>query len=171
MGQPFARAADRLLARLLGPGQDRLCLDLGCGGGVQAATLTGLDWRLIGVDISTRQIDLARRRGLTAVVASAERFPLADQSVDAAATIMTTTDFDALPPVFTEAHRVLRPGGRLVVIAAHPASAAPSSNATTGAPAPSTPATASIGASNNAPCSVTGSAPASGPSTSPCLSC
>jgi SAM-dependent methyltransferase len=82
--------------------------------------LTGLDWQLIGVDISAPQIDLARRKGLTAVVASAERLPLGDQSVDAAIMIMTTTDFDDLPPVFAEAHRVLRPGRRLVVVGAHP---------------------------------------------------
>jgi SAM-dependent methyltransferase len=119
-GLPFARAADRLLARLLGPGQGRLCLDLGCGGGAHAPALTDLDWRLIGVDISAPQIDLARRKGLTAVVASAGRLPLGDQSVDAAVTIMATTDFDDLPPVFAEARRVLRPGGRLVVIGAHP---------------------------------------------------
>lgn len=35
LGQPFARSADRLLERLLGPGYDRLCLDLGCGGGAR----------------------------------------------------------------------------------------------------------------------------------------
>ncbi|CAI7977012.1 Methyltransferase [Frankia sp. Hr75.2] len=84
VGLPFARAADRLLARLLGPGRGRLCLDLGCG------------------------------------VASAERLPLRDRSVDAATMIMTSTDFDDLPPVFAEAHRVLRPGGHLVVVGAHP---------------------------------------------------
>jgi len=38
---------------------------------------------------------------------------------------MTTTDFDNLPSVFAEAHRVLRPGGRLVVIAARPCRASP----------------------------------------------
>ena len=32
IGQPFARSADRRLAQILGPGDDRLCLDLGCGG-------------------------------------------------------------------------------------------------------------------------------------------
>ena len=119
-GQPFARAADRLLQRLLGPGDDRLCLDLGCGGGAHVPALTGLGWRVTGVDISPRQVDLARRRGITATVASADHLPLRDQSVDAVATIMTTTDFDRLSPVFAEARRVLRPGGRLVVIAAHP---------------------------------------------------
>jgi SAM-dependent methyltransferase len=119
-GQPVARSADRLLAQLLGPGHGRLCLDLGCGGGAHAPALTGLDWRVIGIDISVRQIGLARRTGVTAVVGSADQLPLADQSIDAIATIMTTTDFDDLSAVFAQAHRVLRPGGRIVVVAAHP---------------------------------------------------
>jgi SAM-dependent methyltransferase len=119
-GQPFARAADRLLARLLGHGHGRLCLDLGCGGGAHVPVLTGLGWRVLGVDISARQVELFRRTGTAAMVAGAGRLPLADGSVDAVATILTTTDFDDLPPVFAEAHRVLRPGGRLVAVTAHP---------------------------------------------------
>lgn len=119
-GQPFARSADRLLARLLGPGEGRRCLDLGCGGGAHVPALTSLGWLVIGVDISARQVSLARRTGIPALVASADRLPLAGQCVDAVATVMTTTDFNDLPPVFTEARRVLRPGGRLVVVAAHP---------------------------------------------------
>jgi SAM-dependent methyltransferase len=120
VGLPFARAADRLVTRLLGDGHGRLCLDLGCGGGAHLPVLTGLGWRAIGVDVSARQIELFRRTGGAAMVAGAARLPLADGSVDAVATIMTTTDFDELPPVFAEARRVLRPGGRLVVVAAHP---------------------------------------------------
>ena len=119
-GQPFARSADRLLDRLLGPGHDRLCLDLGCGSGAHIPALVGLGWRVTGVDISPRQVDLARRTGIAATVASASNLPLAGQSVDAVATVLTTTDFDDLPSVFGEARRVLRPGGRLVIIAAHP---------------------------------------------------
>lgn len=119
-GQPFARSADRLLGRLLGPGDGRRCLDLGCGGGAHVPALTSLGWRLLGVDISARQAALAGRTGIPAVVANASRLPLADESLDAVATIMTTTDFDDLPPVFAEARRVLRPGGRLVAVAAHP---------------------------------------------------
>src|SRR5262249_56821999 len=108
-GQPVARSADRLLERLLGPGRDRLCLDLGCGGGAHVPALAGLGWRVTGVDISPRQIDLARRTGITATVANADNLPLADQSIDAVATIMTTTDFHNLPPVFPQAHPLPRP--------------------------------------------------------------
>jgi SAM-dependent methyltransferase len=120
MGRPHARAADRLLTRLLGPGHDRPCLDLGCGGGAHVPALTRLGWRVTGVDISSRQVELARRSGIAAMVADAAGLPFGDQSFDAVATIMTTTDFDDLPSVFAEAHRVLRSGGRLTVVAAHP---------------------------------------------------
>jgi SAM-dependent methyltransferase len=119
-GRPFALAADRLLARLLGPGGGRRCLDLGCGGGAHAAALARLGWQAAGVDISTHQVAVARRAGLAAVAGSAAALPLASRSLDAVATILTTTDFDELPPVFAEARRVLRPGGRLVVIGTHP---------------------------------------------------
>jgi SAM-dependent methyltransferase len=120
VGRPFARAADRLLTRLLGTGGGGLCLDVGCGGGAHVPALTGLGWRVVGVDVSARQAGLARRTGVGALVATAARLPFADRSVDAVATIMTTTDFDDLPPVFAEVRRVLRHGGRLVVVAAHP---------------------------------------------------
>src|SRR6202035_1641321 len=65
-GQPFARSADRLLGRLLGPGEGRLCLDLGCGGGAHVPALAGLGWRVTGVDISPPPVDLARPAGITA---------------------------------------------------------------------------------------------------------
>jgi SAM-dependent methyltransferase len=120
VGRPFARSADRLLVRLLGTGDGRLCLDLGCGGGAHVPALTGLGWRVLGVDVSAGQVGVARRKGVTAMVAGADRLPFADGSLDAVATIMTTTDFDDLASVFREIHRVLRPGGRLVVVAAHP---------------------------------------------------
>lgn len=120
IGRPFAQAADRLVGRMLGQGDGRTCLDLGCGGGAHLPALTALGWRVLGVDVSPRQVEIARRSGADAVVAEADRLPLGDASVDAVATIMTTTDFDDLPAAFAEAHRVLRPGGRLAVVCAHP---------------------------------------------------
>jgi ubiquinone/menaquinone biosynthesis C-methylase UbiE len=111
--------ADRLLNQLLGPGQG-ICLDLGCGGGAHAPALSALGWSVIGVDISPAQINVAHRRGETAMIAKADRLPLADNSIDTVATVLTTTDFDDLAAVFAEAHRVLRPGCQLVVVASHP---------------------------------------------------
>lgn len=119
-GRPFAEAADRLVARVLGPGEDRLCLDLGCGGGAHVPALTASGWRVVGTDISTHQVAIARRTGIPVVAGSADRLPLAGESFDAVATVMTTTDFDDLPGVLGEVHRVLRPGGRLAVVCAHP---------------------------------------------------
>jgi SAM-dependent methyltransferase len=119
-GRPFARTADRLLTRLLGPGRGGRCLDLGCGGGAHFPALARLGWRVLGADISVRQIAVARRTGTPVMVADASRLPIAEGTVDAVAAIMTTTDFDDLRPVFAEAHRVLHPGGRLVAVTAHP---------------------------------------------------
>jgi len=99
LGQPFARSSDRLLERLLGPGYDRLCLDLGCGGGAHVPVLTRLGWRVTGVDISARQIDLARRTGITATVANAEG--LLRPSMLAMSEILTSPD--SLAPGVPEA--------------------------------------------------------------------
>jgi predicted TPR repeat methyltransferase len=57
LGPQDTRAADPLeidhcLRALLGPGRGT-CLEVGCGTGVHAATVRGLGWTPIGVDIST----------------------------------------------------------------------------------------------------------------------
>lgn len=93
---------------------------MGCGGGAHSAALAALGWQVIGIDISPAQVRLARRRGENAVIAKADQLPLADNCLDAVATVLTTTDFDDLTAVFAETHRVLRPHGRFVIVASHP---------------------------------------------------
>jgi len=106
------------LADLLGPGAGR-CLDLCCGGGAQAATIRGLGWTPVGVDLSQGQLRWARSR-LPAAAADATRLPLRDSSLPAVACVLAHTDLPDYAAVLCEAARVLTPGGRLVHVGVHP---------------------------------------------------
>jgi SAM-dependent methyltransferase len=121
-GQAGWRAScDALAAHL--PPQPARVLDLGCGpGGVMAAVVRR--WpgaRVVGVDIAARMLAEARR-GWTAspppalVRADAAALPFAAGVFDA----VTSHSFLYLAPdrdaVLAEAGRVLRPGGRLLLV-------------------------------------------------------
>jgi SAM-dependent methyltransferase len=109
---------DRSLRDLLGPG-DGICLEIGCGTGVHAASVRALGWTPVGVDVSAGMLRHARGR-LGCARADAERLPVADRAVDAAIAMMVHTDMPAYPAVLREAARVLRPGGVFVHVGVHP---------------------------------------------------
>jgi len=76
------------------------------------------DVTLTGIDLSDRMLDLARRRGRPATLeqADAHALPFADASFD---TVVCTFGLCAIPDVdiaVTEMVRVLRPGGRLILV-------------------------------------------------------
>ena len=56
---PYRAAAEDALRRFLGPGPGR-CLDLGCGGGHFLGLPVALGWEVVGVDVSTDQLRIAR---------------------------------------------------------------------------------------------------------------
>jgi len=121
--RPLTELAIATLGDLLGPGQGR-CLDLGCGGGVAISAIAGLGWSVVGLDESADQLRIARHRvGAIAeqlVEADAASMPFVDGWFDAVASMFLHTDVDDIAPVFGEAARVLRPGGRLAYVGAHP---------------------------------------------------
>jgi SAM-dependent methyltransferase len=127
----------RSVERLLGSGTGR-CLDLGCGTGIAFSMLAGLGWNVVGVDLSSDQLEHARLRaeaiGASLVEADATSLPFADGSFEAVVSILTSTDFDDLGPVCREAARVLRPGGAFVLVGVHPCFAGPMAERPAGAP-------------------------------------
>jgi SAM-dependent methyltransferase len=109
---------DRALRDLLGQGRG-VCLEVGCGTGVHAATVRELGWTPVGVDLSGGMLRHARGR-LPVARADAERLPVRDNSVPAVVSVMVHTDMPGYPAVLREVVRVLRPGGLFVHVGVHP---------------------------------------------------
>jgi ubiquinone/menaquinone biosynthesis C-methylase UbiE len=124
LGQLHHEIADRTAELMMStePAPRRL-LDVGCGTGyllrVLAGRLPGADL-LTGIDPAPPMIDVARPSAdddrLQFAVGVAECLPFADASFDL---VVTTTSFDHWNDQLAglcECRRVLRPGGRLVVV-------------------------------------------------------
>lgn len=124
LGTQNPRASDPLgiehsLRTLLGKGAGGICLEIGCGTGIHAATVRELGWRAAGIDISAGMLRYARGR-LAIARADAGRLPFRDQSLPAVISVMTHTDMPGYPAVLREAARALQPGGVLVHVGVHP---------------------------------------------------
>jgi SAM-dependent methyltransferase len=97
--------------------------DLGCGTGALAEELAGRVRKVIAVDQSAEMLRaarrrLARRRTVEIHEARLEALPLADASCDAAIAVLVLSYLREPAAALREAARVLRPGGRLVVVEA-----------------------------------------------------
>jgi len=95
--------------------------DLGCGSGHATARLAPYVHSVIGVDQSAAMLKAARRRtaGLPNVElrqGSLETLPIQDAAVDGALLLLALTYVPEPRPVLQELARILRPGGRAVVV-------------------------------------------------------
>jgi SAM-dependent methyltransferase len=101
------------------PSPGRRTLDLGCGEGRVGAALSRLGHDVIGVDSSSRMVELARERH-EAHVADAADLPFADREFDLVIAFMSAMNFDDPEGAVAEVGRVLEPGGRFCVAVVHP---------------------------------------------------
>ena len=132
-GQPQAAIAAGFLAEYLASKAPlHRMLELGCGTGLFTQRLLGLAEELHAVDLSGGQISQARLRVPQALLAQADvrELPYPDASFDA------VVSFEVLPhfplqerAFFAEAHRVLAPGGLLMVDPAWTLSTSPEDHA------------------------------------------
>lgn len=102
-------------------------LDLACGTGEPAISLAsevGPEGRVVGIDLNPELLELAqgraRQRALTNIAfqqADAHSLPFPDASFDLLTSRFGVMFFDDIARSLGEAHRVLRPGGRIALLA------------------------------------------------------
>ncbi|GAA3659443.1 class I SAM-dependent methyltransferase [Nonomuraea antimicrobica] len=117
--KPFDRAMLAAFAELVrAPGAGEVA-DLGCGPGRVTAHLRSLGVPAFGIDLSPEMVAVARRShpDLRFEVGSMTGLELADGAVGGAVAWYSTvhTPPELLPTVFAEIHRVLAPGGHLLM--------------------------------------------------------
>jgi 2-polyprenyl-6-hydroxyphenyl methylase/3-demethylubiquinone-9 3-methyltransferase len=90
-------------------------VDLGCGGGLLAPHVRDLGYRHVGVDLVASSLEQARAHGVAPVRADVLAVPLADESADVVSAGEILEHVADPSTVVSEACRILRPGGLLVL--------------------------------------------------------
>ncbi len=95
-----------------------LVLDVACGSGLMVLALTAPQRRLVGLDFNQTACRDARENGLDILRGDAFRLPFADNSVDRVLNCQFLNQQTAANAArfVHEAGRVLRPGGRLLIV-------------------------------------------------------
>ena len=108
-------------------GSDEIILDVGCGGGRTVSKLAAIatHGKVYGIDHSSASVATARRMNRQSIdiarveirEASVSRLPFSENAFDAVTAVETHFWWPALPADMREVLRVLKPGGRLIIIA------------------------------------------------------
>lgn len=113
------------LLRVLKPVSGMRVIDIGCGDGFVTREIAAMGATVVGTDISKEMVALAQKAASPNeqyVTASAEKLSFAkDATFDAATIVLALQNIEHLDQALAEAARVLRTGGRLLIVLNHPA--------------------------------------------------
>ena len=112
------------LLRLISPKRGESIVDLACGTGFFSSALAKEGAQVTGIDVSEELIAIARKNNpsISFHVSSAEKFSIvADNTKDKVLIVLAVQNIEHTAKVFTEAMRVLVPGGTLHIVMNHPA--------------------------------------------------
>lgn len=100
-------------------------LDVGCGNGYvllqyarHGATVTGVDLTSTAIELSRKRFDLAGVRG-TFVEIDGEKLPFPDGHFDLVCSMGVLHHISNPKPIINEIYRVLKPGGRIIIMLYH----------------------------------------------------
>ncbi len=111
------------LLRIVSPKESLRILDLACGQGFFAREFAKLGAEVVGSDIAPELIDAARKQGgsISYHVAAADKLPFASAGeFDAVVCVLALQNIEDISAVYREVARVLKPGGKFVMVVNHP---------------------------------------------------
>ncbi|MCX6739157.1 MAG: class I SAM-dependent methyltransferase [Candidatus Parcubacteria bacterium] len=120
------------LLRLVGAKKGMKILDLACGQGFFSEAFVREGVEVIGVDISSNLIKMAKERvrGAKFFVASAEKISfIPDHSIDVVLVTLAIQNIQNISAVFCEVKRVLSPKGKMFLVLNHPSFRIPGASA------------------------------------------
>jgi ubiquinone/menaquinone biosynthesis C-methylase UbiE len=118
------------ILRLVDPKPSQKIVDIACGQGYFSKAFAKKESEVIGLDISTALIDLAKNAVKEETFAVPPKFLVApadnlacipDQSADVATIILAIQNIENINGVFSECSRILKENGRLLIVINHPA--------------------------------------------------
>ncbi len=126
MSMHMVQGWHRFMMKKAGDISGKRCLDVGTGTGEIAfhvARKAGENGRVVGIDLTPKMLDLARRKeaeldlpcGIEWVVGDALGLPYEDGSFDLVTSGYMLRNVTDIQKAVSEMHRVLAPGGRVVV--------------------------------------------------------
>jgi len=98
-----------------------LVLDLGCAEGLFAKLAIRKGWRVVGMDVDTTSLSVARRQapGADFALGSGEALPFPDSFFDSVIMLDVLEHVPSERLTLQEVDRVLKPGGRLIISVPH----------------------------------------------------